>query len=434
MSSPYAALAAEPTQTQRSAATAGWKTTFGVGRTETIVGPSSGYGALAENEKNGAVVAASGCCSKGACSTSAAPPSCSSVVRVNVSEAGCCATGADGTKTCSSTCESDATAALQRSSSSSGAVRDGGPVLTWLQLALFLGYFSVVWNLCEAAAGLYAGIANMQFAVLANAGQSGCEVVSAVLVLWRLQADAQFPRTMSSAQIVARERKGIRIMGVLFCALSLAVIGGCIPRFISKAVPSDTLPGLIVSAAAATAMIVCFFLKRKASKKLNSSTLAEDANCSLFCFQLSVLVILGSLVHLYQPQISDHCSYRVCDLWWVDSSLACALSLVIFRDGVRSIRVSYDASFDGGCGCCSGAKKQAQTQAPLPSALTVDDRSVSPAHRINRGEEGPLSHPCASSSDLVEERLEERTASPSSRSGRVSAHHSEDDEIDVYDD
>lgn len=417
MSSPYTAIADQTTQ--RSAAS--WKTVFGVGRTEAIVGSS--YGALADEEHGAPVSAATGCCSKGACSD-APPSSCSSVVRVDVREAGCCSIAADGTKTCNSSSGADAV-----------AVRDGGPVFTWLQLALFLGYFSIVWNLGEAVAGLWAGISNLQFSVLANAGQSGCEVVSAVLVLWRLQADAKL-NLLTPAEIVARERKGIRIMGLLFCALSLAVIGGCIPRFISKAVPSDTLPGLIVSAAAAGAMIVCFFLKRAASRKLNSNTLEQDAQCSWFCFQLSVLVIAGSLVHLYQNRISDQCSWRVCDLWWVDSTLACALSIVIFRDGVRSIRLSFAEDFDGGCGCCSGPKKKpqiAQTAQLIPSQsvfATVDDRSVSPAQRIDRDE--GLSHPCASSSDLVEERLEERTASPP-RSGPGSQH-SEDEDIDVYDD
>lgn len=229
---------------------------------------------------------------------------------------------------------------------------DGGLVftLTWRTLALAMAWFSVVWNTGEGVAGVTVGIQNFQFAVLANAGQSGCEVVSALLVLWRLQAGAQ--SVTNKAAILARERVGIRIMGVMFCTLSLAVIGGAIPRFLTKDGPDDTLPGLIVSALAAVAMLILYVLKRKASQRLNSSTLLEDANCSLMCFKLSLLVVLGSIVGLLQNRISDACSSEGCNFWWLDAALACALSLLFFRDGVRvsdaALSLAEDDPFVGG--------------------------------------------------------------------------------------
>lgn len=222
-----------------------------------------------------------------------------------------------------------------KSCGSASRPSDGGFVfsLTWRQLALFMAWFSVFWNTGEGVSGVTIGIQHLQFAVLANAGQSGLEVLSAVLVLWRLQADAA--GITDKAMILARERKGIRIMGFMFCALALGVIGGAIPRFLTKASPDDTLPGLIVSALAALAMIILYYLKRHASQRLNSSTLLEDANCSLMCFKLSCLVVLGSIIGLLQDRITDHCSSKFCDLWWIDATLACALSVLFFRDGVR---------------------------------------------------------------------------------------------------
>lgn len=209
--------------------------------------------------------------------------------------------------------------------------------MSWLSLALALAVISVFWSIAECVAGLYVGLKHIQLSVLANAGQSGCEVVSALLVLWRLRAEStsagRLPK--SQTEIIARERIGIRLMGSMFVALALAVLAGCAVRFTQRAGPTDTLPGLIVSAVAAAAMLVMFFLKRAASRKLDSKTLLEDARCSLFCFKLSCLVIMGSVIHMYQSDISRRCHATVCKLWWVDSALACALCLVILRDGIR---------------------------------------------------------------------------------------------------
>ena len=209
--------------------------------------------------------------------------------------------------------------------------------LSWLSLALALAVISVFWSIAECVAGLYVGLKHIQLSVLANAGQSGCEVVSALLVLWRLRAEStsagRSPK--SQTEIIARERIGIRLMGSMFVALALAVLAGCAVRFTQRAGPTDTLPGLIVSAVAAAAMLVMFFLKRAASRRLDSKTLLEDARCSLFCFKLSCLVIMGSVIHMYQNDISRRCHVTACKLWWVDSALACALCLVILRDGIR---------------------------------------------------------------------------------------------------
>jgi len=266
--------------------------------------------------------------------------------------------------------------------------------LSWHSFALYLASFSLVWNFIEGGLGLWVGIQAVQLAVLANAGQSACEVVSALLVLWRLKAESRIrqeqkqraeevgeteenvdvdvenghsngatlqrnllPSTsLVQSRLLDRERRGIRCMGCMFVCLSLAVVAGCILRLLARRGPEDTLPGLIISGVSGCVMLVLFLLKRKAARKIDSRTLMEDARCNLFCFQLCVTVLVGSGIGLMQKPVIDHwCSYAGCTLWWVDAGLAMAISCVIFRDGVRSLRLSYAKDFNGGCGCCSNS-------------------------------------------------------------------------------
>jgi hypothetical protein len=136
---------------------------------------------------------------------------------------------------------------------------------------------------------------------------------------------------------------------------------------------------LIVSAVSGAAMAILYLFKIAAAERIDSSTLREDARCCLYCLKLSIVVILGSVVALYQSRISEVCTIDFCNFRWLDSALAIGLALSIGYDGIKSIRVSYRADFDGGCGCCAGApaKEKAKVQSHMPTVgeqehVTID--------------------------------------------------------------
>lgn len=238
--------------------------------------------------------------------------------------------------------------------------------LTWLAFARALAFISIVWNILEGAASLYVGFEHMQLSLLAYGGQSGVEIISAVLVWWRLAIPIR--TTADELQVIERERKAVRTIGVLFVLLALAVVGAATLEIVHREGPSSTLPGLIVSGTAALAMLVLYVLKLQAAKQLDSNTLHEDAKCSLYCFLLALVVITASVVDLTQDSINTWCHVSFCDFWWIDSVFAILISAVIFVDGVRAFRNSLRADFDGGCGCCSGGSTRVQDMAVKSTA------------------------------------------------------------------
>lgn len=94
----------------------------------------------------------------------------------------------------------------------------------WVKLALFLGIASIVWNIGEAASGLYFGLIHAQLALSLFAAQSLVEVISAVMVLWRLcHEETGVPSAESQRRTLGRERLGTRVIGILFLIFSTAV-------------------------------------------------------------------------------------------------------------------------------------------------------------------------------------------------------------------
>ena len=225
--------------------------------------------------------------------------------------------------------------------------------LSWLSFARALAFISIVWNIFEGGASLYAGFEHMQLSLLAYGAQSIVEVISAVLVWWRLAIPIR--TAAEERRVIERERIAVRAIGVLFVLLALAVVGGAVLDILHREGPSSTLPGLIISSGAALAMLIMYVLKMRAAKILDSNTLKEDALCSRYCFTLSLGVIFASVVSLAQGSIDTWCHAGICDCWWIDAVVALVLAVLIFYDGVRAVRLSFNPDFDGGCGCCASS-------------------------------------------------------------------------------
>eukprot|EP01083_Nonionella_stella_P112389 330519_1 len=88
-------------------------------------------------------------------------------------------------------------------------------------------------------------------------------------------------------------------------------------------------------------MAFLWLAKLRAAVVLDSSTLFSDAQCSLGCIQLSVILFVGSLLFMLYDR-----------LWWVDSATTLIIATLIFREGVKTVRASFRADFDG-CACCA---------------------------------------------------------------------------------
>ena len=217
-------------------------------------------------------------------------------------------------------------------------------VAKWRKIALVLAWVSVLWNAGEGAASFVVGISNQQLELMTQGGQSIVEVLSAILVLWRLRAQAALT---DERQILERERYGVRAIGFLFVILVLLVVCAAVDRFVQRVEPASTWPGLILSSIEMAAMLCLWRLKRRTALELHSATLEEDAECTCNCAKIGFAIFVGSLVWFLQPAITAACLSTWCNFWWLDSALSLLIAAFIFKDGVSAIRASYDPNFDG---------------------------------------------------------------------------------------
>lgn len=200
----------------------------------------------------------------------------------------------------------------------------------WVAIALYVSWFSILWNIGEAGFGMYFSVSSHQLALTIWAGQSLLEVLSACMVLYRVRAT--FTGTSGERnheQEVERERLGQRVVGALLVLLAAYTVAHSIDSLANRAAPETTLWGSTVVGASILCMGVMWRLKSQAADILDSGVLKSDAVCSYMCMMLGVLVLLSSLVFYLVPKI-----------WWLDAACAIVLAAQICRIGVDTIKAA----------------------------------------------------------------------------------------------
>ena len=71
---------------------------------------------------------------------------------------------------------------------------------------------------------------------------------------------------------------------------------------------------------------------------LDSSTMASDAQCSLACIKITLVLFTGSLLYMLWK-----------GGWWLDSAAAIILGILFAKEGVDMILWARSENFSGGC-------------------------------------------------------------------------------------
>ena len=206
----------------------------------------------------------------------------------------------------------------------------------WVGRAQALAIATIAYNLVEGAVAMGFGIEEGSVSLFGFGVDSLVEVASAALVLWRFRGEEELGEGLDRD----RERRATLGIGALFVLLAVGVGLGAAAQLIAGAHPATTVPGVVVGALSLSFMYALYRAKRAAARALDSRTVEKDAGCSLACFQLSAVLLAGSLVYWLAPS-----------LWWADAVAAVGLALLIGREGVETIRAARRPDFDGGCGC-----------------------------------------------------------------------------------
>ena len=202
--------------------------------------------------------------------------------------------------------------------------------------------FTIVYGIAEGTIGLALGSETVSISLLAFGADSWVEVISGSLVCWRFYEELSGEvGTANKRTATQKERIATLVLGLLLCLLSLAVIGGSIGALAIHEEPESSLANIIVGAASVAYMGTLYILKTRVAISLKSSTIETDAQCSLFCVQLSLVLVVGGIIFR-----------EVSSVWWFDSATAIVIALMIGKEGVETVRASQKKDFTGaGCGC-----------------------------------------------------------------------------------
>ncbi len=206
-------------------------------------------------------------------------------------------------------------------------------VKTLYRAALGLALFTVVYNFVEGLLATYFGFEDESLALFGFGADSFIEVISGVGIIhmvWRIRS-----RPGSSRD--SFERTALRVTGTAFYLLVLTLVLSSVISIYSGHQPVTTFVGLIVSLVSITVMWALVYWKRRVGRELNSAPILADANCTVVCLYMSLILLVSSGL------------YEFAGIPYVDSIGTLGLAWFAFREGRECFQKANSDTY-----CCSG--------------------------------------------------------------------------------
>ncbi|MEJ2617690.1 MAG: cation transporter [Ignavibacteriaceae bacterium] len=162
-----------------------------------------------------------------------------------------------------------------------------------LKIALVLSIITIVYNIVEGIVSVIFGINDQTLALLGFGVDSFVEVISGIGILHLIiRIKNSSPENRDKFESTA-----LRITGFGFYILTAGLVAGSIINVIGNNNPSTTLVGIVVSVISIITMYLLMKAKFKVGEKLNSDAIIADAHCTKTCFNLSIILLLSSLLY-----------------------------------------------------------------------------------------------------------------------------------------
>jgi len=201
----------------------------------------------------------------------------------------------------------------------------------YYRFALWLGFFTIFYNLLEGLVSIYFGVHDETLTLFGFGIDSFIEVLSGIGIVAMVYRIRKNPDTLRSQF----ERSALRITGTSFYLLVLGLVITAIYNIVIGHKPETTLPGLIISLVSIAMMWALVSAKRKVGRELNSAPILADANCTMVCIYMSLVLLAASLI------------YQLTGFGLADSIGALGLIYFSFNEG----KESFDRAKGMECDC-----------------------------------------------------------------------------------
>ena len=196
--------------------------------------------------------------------------------------------------------------------------------------AFSLAIFTIVYNIAEGIISIYFGVQGETLTLFGFGVDSFIEVLSGIGILamiLRIRSNPDTPRSVF-------ERTALRITGFSFYALSVGLAVTAVYNLIFGHKPESTLPVLIISVISILVMWALVWGKRKVGRALDSSPILADANCTLVCVYMSLVLLASSLI------------YQFTGFGFVDSLGSLGLIYFSYHEGKESFQKANNLACD----------------------------------------------------------------------------------------
>ena len=187
----------------------------------------------------------------------------------------------------------------------------------YYRTAFALAVFTILYNVLEGLISTYFGIQDESLALFGFGADSFIEVISGLGIahmVLRIRKNPGSPRDQF-------ERTALRITGFAFYALVIILVTTGIYNIWTGHRPITTKIGIIISIISIAVMWGLVYWKRVVGGKLNSEPILADANCTLVCVYMSIILLLSSGI------------YELTGFRYIDSIGSLALAYFAFTEG-----------------------------------------------------------------------------------------------------
>ncbi|PKB00382.1 cation efflux family protein [Flavobacteriaceae bacterium MAR_2009_75] len=200
------------------------------------------------------------------------------------------------------------------------------------KVALGLAIFTIIYNVAEGLIATYLGFEDESLALFGFGSDSFIEVISGLGIahmIVRIQKQPDSDRDKF-------ERTALRITGFAFYVLVLSLVVTSLYNIYTNHKPINTFYGVIISAISILVMWLLVAWKRSVGKKLDSDPILADANCTMVCVYMSIILLVSSGI------------YELTSVPYIDSIGTLGLSYFAFKEGKECFE---KANSDKYCGC-----------------------------------------------------------------------------------
>lgn len=159
--------------------------------------------------------------------------------------------------------------------------------------ALRLALFTIGYNLAEGLVSIYFGIQDEALTLFGFGVDSFIEVMSGIGIL----AMVLRIRHGRDGERSRFERAALRVTGAAFYLLAAGLGFSAAYNLVGARRPETTLPGLIIACLSIAIMWALVRAKRRVGRALHSPPILADANCTLACIYMSLVLLFSSLLY-----------------------------------------------------------------------------------------------------------------------------------------